>query len=69
MRKGSEEESDMLWRLAPWLTVAAMTMTVLSQAPAAPQDSGGHGCAGHGHGAHDAALNNREVPRTLQRAG
>lgn len=39
-----EQENDILWRLAPWLTLVAMSLTVLVHAP---EEIPGH-CQGPG---------------------
>lgn len=33
MQTETDSQTDILWRVAPWLTLAAMTMTVLSYPP------------------------------------
>ena len=42
MTANRENRVDLLWRLAPWLTLMAMTMTVVSMEPAEGKP--------HGHG-------------------
>lgn len=78
MNNGTEDKPDILWRLAPWLTLAAMTMTVLTQAPAEPtahrhsHGTSGHGCEGHGsstHGQHHAVLDERDIQQNTRCAG
>lgn len=52
--------TDLPWRMAPWLALAAITMTVLSYAPAAGgthhhgKDMASHECGKHDHAHHRA---------------